>query len=156
MDCRIQPVDKLRAKELLDRLFPARQKVEPEDLDLQNLASGELDMALANAAITGTVEDCPSIESIHYASASPQVTWTNNTFKGTYVTPVYQDGFLYGMSGRIFTCVDATSGETRWRSREPGDGFPTLVGDQMAIITKPGSLHVVEASPDGYQELALG
>ena len=46
------------------------------------------------------------------------------------------------------------TGETRWRSREPGDGFPTLVGDQLVIITKPGTLHVADASPEGYNERA--
>jgi len=80
--------------------------------------------------------------------------WSSNSIRGSYVTPVYHDGHLYGISGRILTCVDAATGETKWRSREPGDGFPTLVGDQLAIITKPGTLHVVKAAPDAYQELA--
>ena len=80
--------------------------------------------------------------------------WANNSFRGTYVTPAYHDGHLYGMSGRIFVCVDAATGETRWKSRQPGDGFPTVVGDKIVVITKPGSLHVVEASPKGYNEIA--
>lgn len=80
--------------------------------------------------------------------------WSSNSIRSSYVTPVYHDGYLYGMSNRIFTCVDAATGETKWRSRQPGDGFPTLVGDHLVIITKPGTLHVAEASPEGYQELA--
>jgi len=80
--------------------------------------------------------------------------WSTNSIKGSYVTPVYHDGHLYGISGRILTCVDATTGELNWRSREPGDGFPTLIGDELAIITKPGSLHVAKAAPDAYHELA--
>ncbi len=80
--------------------------------------------------------------------------WKSAAIKGTYVQPVYHDGFIYGMNGRIFTCVDAETGETKWRSREPGDGFPTLVGDHLVIMTKPGVLRVAEASPEGYKELA--
>ncbi len=80
--------------------------------------------------------------------------WTSRAIKATYVLPVYHDGYLYGMNGKIFTCVDAATGETRWRSRAPGDGFPTLVGDHLVIMTKPGVLRVAEASPDGYHELA--
>jgi enterochelin esterase-like enzyme/outer membrane protein assembly factor BamB len=80
--------------------------------------------------------------------------WSTNVLKSSYVTPVYRDGYLYGMTGRIFTCVNAENGEIVWRSREPGDGFPTLVGDKLVILTKPGSLHVAEASPEGYRELA--
>ena len=80
--------------------------------------------------------------------------WTSTTIKNSYVPPVYHDGYIYGMSNRIFTCMDAATGEIQWRSREPGDGFPVLVGDRLVMVTKPGSLHVVRATPDGYQELA--
>jgi len=80
--------------------------------------------------------------------------WNSNAIKSSYVVPVYHDGYLYGMSNRIFTCVDASTGETVWRSREPGDGFPTIVGNHLVIITKPGSLHVAKASTAGYEEVA--
>jgi outer membrane protein assembly factor BamB len=80
--------------------------------------------------------------------------WTNNSIKQSYVVPVYHDGYLYGMNNRILVCVDAATGELAWRSREPGDGFPTIVGDLLVIATKPGTLHVADASPEGYRELA--
>lgn len=80
--------------------------------------------------------------------------WSNGAIKSSYVVPVYHDGSIYGMSNRIFTCLDAATGDTRWRSREPGDGFPTMVGEHLVIMTKPGSLHVAKASPDGYNEVA--
>ena len=80
--------------------------------------------------------------------------WTSRAIKSTYVVPVYHDGYLYGMNNKIFTCVDAATGETVWRDRAPGDGFPTLVGDHLVIMSKPGTLRVAEASPEGYRELA--
>ena len=80
--------------------------------------------------------------------------WKSRAIKSTYVLPVYHDGYLYGMNNKIFTCVDAATGETVWRAREPGDGFPTLVGDHLVIMSKPGTLRVAEASPEGYRELA--
>jgi len=80
--------------------------------------------------------------------------WSGNGIKQSYVVPVYHGGYIYGMSNRIFVCLDAATGDIAWRSREPGDGFPTLVGDNLVIITKPGSLHVAKASPEGYNELA--
>ena len=80
--------------------------------------------------------------------------WSSTSLKSSYVMPVYHDGYIYGMSGRIFVCIDATTGELVWRSREPGDGFPTIVGDHLVMITKPGTLHVAKASPEGYQEVA--
>lgn len=80
--------------------------------------------------------------------------WSNNTIKSSYVLPVVHQDHLYGVSGRILTCVDAATGERKWRSRDPGDGFPTLVGDHLVIITKPGTLHVVKATSESYQEVA--
>ena len=80
--------------------------------------------------------------------------WTSRAIKGTYVLPVYHEGYLYGMNGKIFTCIDAATGETVWRDRGPGDGFPTVVGDHLVIMSKPGILRVAAASPEGYRELA--
>jgi outer membrane protein assembly factor BamB len=80
--------------------------------------------------------------------------WTSRAIKSTYVVPVYHDGYLYGMNSKIFTCVDAATGEMVWRDRGPGDGFPTVVGDQLVIMSKPGILHVAATSPEGYRELA--
>lgn len=81
--------------------------------------------------------------------------WTAPVLRTTYVVPVYHRGFLYGMNGRsTLTCVDAATGEVRWRSREPGDGFPLLVGDDLVILTKEKTLHVGPASPEGWKERA--
>lgn len=81
--------------------------------------------------------------------------WTAPVLRTTYVVPVYHDGFLYGMNGRAtLTCVDAATGVVRWRSREPGDGFPLLVGDDLAVLTKESVLHVGPASPEGWKERA--
>ena len=81
--------------------------------------------------------------------------WSAPVLRSTYVIPVYHDGFLYGMSGRVtLTCVDAATGALRWRSREPGDGFPLLVGDDLVVLTKQRTLHVAKASPEGWTERA--
>ena len=79
--------------------------------------------------------------------------WSGGSIKSSYVQPVYHDGYLYGMNSKIFTCVDAATGAVVWRSREPGDGFPTVVGDHLVIMNKPGTLRVAKASPEGYQEV---
>ncbi len=83
-----------------------------------------------------------------------QELWSKNSIRGTYVIPVYHEGYVYGVTGFILTCVDAATGETKWKSREPGDGFVTLVGGHLVILTKQGTLHVAEALPAGYHELA--
>lgn len=80
--------------------------------------------------------------------------WWNRVIRNSYNVAVQHGGFLYTYSARSLVCVEAATGELRWRSRRPGDGFLTLIGDKLLIITKDGTLHVVRATPDGYEELA--
>ncbi len=115
------------------------------------LPAGENRFLLLNKQDASTMVEVKKGKELDY---EVKELWSTNFMKATFVTPVYHDGYIYGMSGRAFTCLDAETGEMKWRSREPGDGFPTLVGDQIVVITKPGGLYVVEASPEGYNELA--
>ena len=50
--------------------------------------------------------------------------------------------------------MDAATGEAVWRSREPGDGFIVLVDGHLVIATKKGGVHVIEATPERYHEVA--
>jgi enterochelin esterase-like enzyme/outer membrane protein assembly factor BamB len=79
--------------------------------------------------------------------------WEHRSIHNSYTVPVYHEGHLYGYSNRFLTCVDAETGEPVWRSRQPGDGFVTLVDDHLVILTKQGSLHLAPASEQGYREV---
>ncbi len=80
--------------------------------------------------------------------------WEARSIRNSYNVPVVVGGHVYAFSSRFLTCVDAATGESRWRSRAPGDGFLIAVGDQLVIATKKGGVHVVAATPEGYRELA--
>jgi outer membrane protein assembly factor BamB/enterochelin esterase-like enzyme len=81
--------------------------------------------------------------------------WTAGVLKSSYSVPVYYKGYLYGYNGRtILTCVDAKTGELKWRSRDPGDGFLLLLDGNLIIQAKEGTLHIGPASPDGWKETA--
>ena len=80
--------------------------------------------------------------------------WEVRTIRNSFTVPVFHDGYIYGYSSRFLVCVDAETGEAAWRSRPPGDGFLLLVDQYLVIITKEGTLHVVKASPEAYQEVA--
>jgi hypothetical protein len=83
-----------------------------------------------------------------------ELVWHDRTIRNSYNVAVHHEGFIYAYSARSLVCVDATSGELQWRTRSPADGFITLAGDTMMILTKDGSLHAVRATPEGYDELA--
>lgn len=80
--------------------------------------------------------------------------WSSKGFRTSYSRPVYHRGLLFGYAGAFLACVDAATGEPRWRSRAPGDGFLAVADGRLLVLTKIGSLHVAEASASGYKELA--
>ena len=82
----------------------------------------------------------------------PEELWTSRSIRGTYSIPVSFEGYLYSYSSRFLTCVDAQTGESLWKSRQPGDGFLILVDGHLLILTKKGTLHVARATLKGYHE----
>lgn len=80
--------------------------------------------------------------------------WEGRAIRNSFNVPVYHDGHLYTYSSRFLTCVDAATGEAAWRSRDPGDGFLILVDGRLVIATKHGSVHLAEATPQAFRELA--
>ena len=84
---------------------------------------------------------------------SVEKVWTEGVFKNTYAIPVYYNGYLYGYNSRILTCVDASNGQTKWRSRTPDDGWVLVVDGNLVVQTKNGSVYVGAASPDGWKEI---
>src|SRR5262245_55980809 len=88
-------------------------------------------------------------------SVTVQTVWAAPVLHTTYSPPVYYDGYLFGMSRpAALACVEADTGQIRWRSREPGDGFVALAGSDLVVLTKDRTLHVAPASPDGWKERA--
>jgi len=85
---------------------------------------------------------------------APKLEWETRSIRSSYGVPVYHDGFLYSYSRTLLTCVDIATGEPMWKSRPPGDGFPIVVDGRLIVATQKGGLHVVEASPDTYTEVA--
>ena len=86
--------------------------------------------------------------------ATVEPLWEGRTIRNSFNIAVYHQDHLFTYSSRFLTAVDAATGEARWRSRQPGDGFLTLVDGKLVILTKTGSVHVAEASTESYQELA--
>jgi outer membrane protein assembly factor BamB len=75
-------------------------------------------------------------------------------------TPVYRDGFLYGMfsfkdygKGPI-KCVNIATGEEAWSQDGFGPGGVVLAGDQLVVLSDKGQLVLVEASSKAYTETA--
>jgi enterochelin esterase-like enzyme/outer membrane protein assembly factor BamB len=83
-----------------------------------------------------------------------ETVWSTKGFRTSYSRPVYHRGLLFGYAGAFLACIDAATGEQRWRSRAPGDGFLAVADGRLLVQTKIGSLHLAEASGEGYKEIA--
>lgn len=122
-------------------------------LGAQSLVPVSVDNDRVFLAFKDEASTVVGLDPSHPDSLSTSI-WESRTIRNSYQVPVYHKGYVFGFSSRFLTAVDARTGEPAWKSRPPGDGFPILVGDDMVILTKNGSLHIIEARPDQYREKA--
>ncbi|ANM29473.1 hypothetical protein ABI59_07575 [Acidobacteria bacterium Mor1] len=80
--------------------------------------------------------------------------WRNRNLRSSYAVPVVHEGSVFGLSRNILVCLDAASGEVRWKSREPGARGLILVDGHLLILDRNGAVVVVEAAGDAYRERA--
>jgi outer membrane protein assembly factor BamB len=87
--------------------------------------------------------------------------WTTGrtAMRCKFASPVYRDGFIYGLDDGNLQCVDAADGAVKWtdtRHPDEGDGFGhgqiLLAGDVIVVLTQFGEIALVEARPDRFVE----
>ncbi len=80
--------------------------------------------------------------------------WQSRAFGNTLALPVLIGDHLYGFSGNVMTCASVETGEFVWRSRDLNSFGLSAVDGKLAVISNDGQFVLVDASPDGYRELA--
>jgi outer membrane protein assembly factor BamB len=80
--------------------------------------------------------------------------WTNNRMKNKFNSSVLYQGFVYGLDDTILACIDAKTGELKWKGGRYGYGQLLLAGAYLVVVTEQGELVLVRATPEGHQELA--
>jgi hypothetical protein len=55
---------------------------------------------------------------------------------------------------RILVCLDAVSGELKWKAGRYGQGQLLLASGHLIITTEEGEVVLVRATPAGHQEIA--
>jgi len=66
---------------------------------------------------------------------------------------VHHDGFIYGLDQGILACIDAVSGELKWKGGRYGQGQVLLASGHLVITTDDGDVVLVRATPAGHQEV---
>jgi outer membrane protein assembly factor BamB len=80
--------------------------------------------------------------------------WRNIRMKNRQSTSVLHDGFIYGLDDGILACLDAATGDLKWKGGRYGHGQVLLAGGHLVVTTEEGELVLVAATPERWQELA--
>jgi outer membrane protein assembly factor BamB len=65
---------------------------------------------------------------------------------------VLVDGYLYGFSDSILTCLNFATGEVMWRHRSVGKGSVTYADGRLYIQSENNVVGLAEASSEAYRE----
>lgn len=80
--------------------------------------------------------------------------WQNRNLASKFSNPVLHGGNIYGLNYRILACLDAATGDKRWKDGKFGHGQVLLVGDIILVLSETGEVALVAADPASYRELA--
>ena len=80
--------------------------------------------------------------------------WRSNRMKNQFTSSVLHEGFIYGLDESILACLDANTGELKWKGGRYGYGQVLLANGHLIVLTEDGDLALVRATPERHQELA--
>ena len=80
--------------------------------------------------------------------------WKNSNLKNKFNSSVFHEGFVYGLDEGILACLDAATGERRWKDGRYGYGQLLLAGGHLVVLGGEGELILIRASPDKLIELS--
>ena len=79
--------------------------------------------------------------------------WRNVRMKNRFNSSVLYQGHIYGFDESILACVDAATGDLKWKGGRYGYGQILLNDDKIIVLTEGGELILVRATPQGHEEL---
>ena len=104
---------------------------------------------------SGTVKGGAVIQ-IQYQNDSFNVKkmWETKRMKSVLNSSVTHQNHIYGFDGGIFKCLNATTGEVKWKARGFQKGSLILAEDHLIVLGERGKLALVEANPKEFKEKA--
>ena len=79
--------------------------------------------------------------------------WRNIRMKNQFTSSVLHDGFIYGLDESILACVDAATGDLKWKGGRYGYGQVMLASGHLIVLTEDGDLALVRATPEKHDEI---
>lgn len=87
------------------------------------------------------------------ARFSARELWRTNRMKNNFTSSVHHNGFIYGLDESILACVDAATGDLKWKGGRYGYGQVMLADGHLVVITEDGELALVRATPESHREV---
>ncbi len=88
------------------------------------------------------------------AGVTVREVWRNIRMKNQFTSSVVHDGFIYGLDESILACIDAGTGDLKWKGGRYGYGQVLLAGGHLIVLTEDGDLALVRATPERHDERA--
>ena len=79
--------------------------------------------------------------------------WRTNRMNNKFTSSVLHEGYIYGLDESILACIDATTGELKWKGGRYGYGQVMLASGHLIVLTEEGGLALVRADPMAHQEI---
>jgi len=80
----------------------------------------------------------------------PYAAWRKNRFNSS----VLHEGYIYGFDEGMLACVDAVSGELKWKGGRYGYSQLLLASGHLVITSETGEVALVKANPEQLREIA--
>ncbi len=83
-----------------------------------------------------------------------EVVWAKNTMRNKFNSSVLHEGYVYGLDNGIMACVDVQTGDRMWKGGRYGYGQLLLADGHVIVLTESGEVVLVNANPQGHEEVA--
>jgi outer membrane protein assembly factor BamB len=88
------------------------------------------------------------------AQLATEELWTSRNLKPDFTDLIVHQGYVYGIDGGIFTCVDLKTGERKWKGGRYGKGQAVLLENSglLLVSAEDGRVVLLRADPSEHSE----
>jgi len=83
-----------------------------------------------------------------------KLVWQNVNMKNKFNSSVYYQGHIYGLDEAILSCVNAETGDRKWKGGRYGYGQLLLASGHLVVLTESGEVVLVKATPESHLEIS--
>jgi outer membrane protein assembly factor BamB len=86
------------------------------------------------------------------AGFTTKTVWENTRMKNKFTSSVLNQGYIYGLDEAILACLDAATGELKWKGGRYGYGQVLLASDRLIVLTEDGDVALVKATSERFEQ----